>query len=260
MRVKTLFVAALAAALLWSACPARAQQGTDAQAEAVMRSCCQRLAGLTAYSFIAEVDRDYAYPTGDSVRISQTLTVSVAKPDRFRLLVDGDDRDMEYVYDGKILTAYDADVGAYGVMEGRGTTDATVRHVIDQYGVQAPLANLLYADPCGSMDLDAVTGRYLGLHMAAGRVCHHMIFFGQDMNWQIWVDEQDGLPRKLVVTDKSLPGWPQYTAVMTKWNTGARFPAKTFTFIPPKDARKIPVLPVGQGQPTQPGQPGAAGN
>ena len=66
------------------------------------------------------------------------------------------------------------------------------------------------------------------------------------MNWQIWIGESDGLPRKIVLTDKSLPGWPQYTAVLTKWNTEARFASSVFVFTPPKDARKIPVLPLGQ--------------
>ena len=90
------------------------------------------------------------------------------RPDRFRCDITGDDRDGAYVYDGKTFVAYDADANAYGTVEGRGSTDATVQHVVDQYGLQAPLANLLYSAPCSSFDLDKVTGRYLGIHSAAG--------------------------------------------------------------------------------------------
>lgn len=224
-----------------------AGEGTDVQAEIVLKVCCDRLATLKSYSFLAEVDRDFAFPTGDSIRLSQAITTRVQRPNRFRCDIIGDDRDGAYVYDGKTLVSYDADANVYGTVEGRGSTDATVQHVIDQYGLQAPLANLLYSAPCASFDLDKVTGRYLGLHSAAGRPCHHLVFFGQDMNWQIWIDEADGLPRKIVVTDKSLPGWPQYTAVLSKWNTEAKFASSIFVFTPPKGAREIPVLPLGQG-------------
>jgi len=231
--------------------PAAAQEsnpGTDIQAEVVLKASCAELAALKSYSFTAEIDKDYAYPTGDSVRISQTLTAQVERPGRFRCDVRGDDKDALYVLGGKTLTVFDADKNVYGAVPAKGDIDATVRDVVEAYGVQAPLANLLYNDPCPSLDLSSATGRYLGIHMAAGLPCHHIIFFGKDMNWQIWIGETDGLPHKLVITDKSLAGWPQYTAVITKWNTQASFKAGTFAFKPPKDAREIPVLPIGQGQ------------
>lgn len=259
-------LAVILAVLLAAVCPAMAgppDSETDIQAEVLLKASCATLAALKSYSFTAEIDRDFAYPTGDSVRISQTVLAKVQRPDHFRCDMQGDDRDGTIVYDGTALHVLDLDANVYGTMEGKGSTDATVKEAIEKYRIQAPLANLLFADPCGSMNLDKVTGRYLGVHMAAGRSCHHLIFFGQDLNWQIWIDESDSLPRKIVITDKSLPGWPQYSAVLSKWNTAAHFAAGTFAFKPPKGAHQAPVIPIGQGaiaNPGEPGKPATGGN
>lgn len=229
--------------------PEQPAQERDARADAVLRSACAALAGLSTYSFTAETDRAMAWPSGDSVRASQTVTARVARPDRFRVDVEGDDRDQDIVCDGKTLTILDVDSNAYGAVEAGASIDETVRDVVSRYGLNAPLANLLFNEPCAGVDNWQARGRYVGLHMAAGRLCHHLLFIGRDMNWELWIDQADALVRKLVVTDKSLPGWPQYQAVITAWNTSVKLPAKTFVFNPPKGARKIPVLPLEQAQP-----------
>jgi hypothetical protein len=273
MRPSTQFVLALAIALAvaWSAPEAMAQSKakpqeqtrvqapapsaapapdartrvTDPEALAVLKSSCDMLAGLKSYSFMAHVDRDFAYHTGDSVRLTQSMRVTAKRPDKFRVELRGDDRDAVYVYDGKSFTAFDADKGTYGVMEAKGDTDATIKHLIKTYGVNTPLTSLLFADPGADINLEKVVGRYLGIHAAGGTRCHHLAFFGQDMNWQIWIGESDGLPRKILITDKMLPGWPQYMAVISKWDTSAKLAPGEFTFTPPKGARNVPVLQAG---------------
>ncbi|GFK93730.1 hypothetical protein NNJEOMEG_01564 [Fundidesulfovibrio magnetotacticus] len=238
---------ALAAALAPPS--AEAQPAPDGRAEAVLRASCAALSGLSAYGFTAQVDRALAWPSGDSARASQVVKALVVRPDRFRVEVAGDDRDQTVVCDGKTLTVLDVDANVYGTVEAQASIDDTVRDVLARYGLHSPLANLLYNDPCRGVAEWGPKARYLGLHMAAGRSCHHLLVLGEDMNWELWIDQEDALTRKLVVTDKTLPGWPQYEAVITSWNTSAKIPAKAFAFVPPKDARKVPVLPVSEPQP-----------
>lgn len=235
---------------------ARAQQAAappsgeqDMQAEVLLRASCASLAALTTYSFKADVTQDFAYPSGDKVQISKQIQVFVQRPDRFMSLVEGDDSSSVTVYDGKALTMLDRDKMVYGTIAASGSTDDVLRTVLEKYNIEAPLANLVYGNPCGSISLEGVNALYLGLHMAAGRSCHHLAFFGPEHNWQIWVDEADGLPRKLVITDKGLHGWPQFSAVITEWKTARKYPAGFFTFTPPKGARSIPVLPVPASAP-----------
>jgi len=237
--------------LLAQGATARAQQAeappigeADVQAEVLLRASCASLAALRSYSFKADVSQDYAYPNGDKVQLSKRVQAFVKRPDRFRSEVEGDDTSTVTVYDGKTLTMLDRDKLAYGAVEVSGTTDEVLHKLLEKYDIEAPLASLVYADPCATVSMKDVKAQYLGLHMAAGRSCHHLAFFGPDQNWQIWVDEADGLPRKLVITDKALPGWPQFSAVITEWKTARAFPAGFFTTVQPKGARQIPVLPI----------------
>ena len=237
---------------------ARAQQAEappagekDLQAEVLLRASCASLAALHSYSFKADVSQDYAYPSGDKVQVSKQIQVYVQRPDRFRSEVEGDDVSSITVYDGKALTMLDRDKLAYGTVAVSGSTDDVLRTLLEKYDIEAPLANLVYGNPCATVSLEGVTAMYLGLHMAAGRSCHHLAFFGPEQNWQIWVDEADGLPRKLVITDKDLPGWPQYSAVITDWKTARKFPAGFFAFTPPKGSHQAPVLPIPTSAPAQ---------
>jgi hypothetical protein len=47
------------------------------------------------------------------------------------------------------------------------------------------------------------------------------------------------IPRKLVITSKTLNSAPQYTLQIKDWKTGVTPAADAFTFTPPKDAQKL---------------------
>ena len=59
-------------------------------------------------------------------------------------------------------------------------------------------------------------------------------------DWQLWVTASGSpLPRKLVVTFKSEPGSPQYTAIFKDWDFVLETPDSLFEFQPPPGTRKI---------------------
>jgi hypothetical protein len=65
-----------------------------------------------------------------------------------------------------------------------------------------------------------------------------------EKDFQIWIsDETEPAPQKVVITYKTLPGAPQYTAVFSNWNFNPRIATDTFTFSPPAGAGKIDFLP-----------------
>ncbi|MGZ3422372.1 MAG: DUF2092 domain-containing protein [Polyangiales bacterium] len=60
------------------------------------------------------------------------------------------------------------------------------------------------------------------------------------MDWELWVEEGSRpLPRKYVITSKKIEGSPKYSVTLSHWKLVADLPDETFTFTPPKDARKI---------------------
>ena len=84
-------------------------------------------------------------------------------------------------------------------------------------------------------------GFYLGLNDVNGRSCHTLAFVEKDIDWQIWIDTGPQLtPCKLVITYKTQPSQPQFSAVFTDWDFAPRIAAPVFTPNLPAGTQKVP--------------------
>jgi hypothetical protein len=78
------------------------------------------------------------------------------------------------------------------------------------------------------------------MSVVGGVKCDHLAFRGNQVDWQIWIETGDKpLPKKFVVTTKWMTGAPQFTLVVKSWNLSPKLTEDMFSFVPPKDARKI---------------------
>ncbi|WP_428560080.1 MAG: DUF2092 domain-containing protein [Solidesulfovibrio sp. DCME] len=224
-----------------------APQARDIAPEAAgsMEAMCGYLKSLASFRFVAEVETDQLYPNGQAIQVSRTATVAVKRPDKAYSHVVGDDRDRVLVYDGKTVTIADLDRGVYAVADAPPTLDATIDMLSEKYGLSAPLGDLLYADPCPEMLENVRTGDCVGTHQAMGKACDHLAFTQKNADWQMWVEKGKApVPRKLVINDKELMGWPQYQVTFTDWEANPRLQAGLFTFKPLEGMRRIEFLPL----------------
>lgn len=227
--------------------PAPEAKARDIAPEAAgpMAAMCGFLKTKQTFSFKADVETDQVYPNGQSIQVSRTITVAVKRPNLAYSHVVGDDRDRLFVYDGKTVTIADLDRGVYAVTDAPATLDAAIDMLSDKYGLSAPLGDLLYADPCAVMLEHVRTGDCVGTHGVAGKACDHLAFSQKDTDWQLWVEKgKEPLPRKLVINDKELMGWPQYQVTFTDWDLNPRLPAGLFTFKPLEGMRRIEFAPM----------------
>jgi hypothetical protein len=75
-----------------------------------------------------------------------------------------------------------------------------------------------------------------------GIECEHLAFRGKDTDWQIWIQTGDQpLPRKYVITSKTVAAAPQYAVVIRDWKIGVEPNDKVFVFTPPQDAKQLDV-------------------
>jgi hypothetical protein len=106
------------------------------------------------------------------------------------------------------------------------------------------VADIVYRDPHDAIMAAVDYGVVIGRASIDGVDCHHLAFSQETIDWQIWV--QSGpkpLLRKLVITYKTEPGWPQYTARFSQWNLGPRLSQRFFEFKPPAGADNVNFLP-----------------
>lgn len=226
-------------------------QGPDIAAEAAapVKAMCDFLKAKLVFTFTAAVTSEQVYPNGQTVMLANTVEMAVKRPDKFYARVTGDERDRVFVYDGKTVSVADLDRGVYAVIDAPPTIDATLDMLAQKYGIDAPLADLLYSDPCAVMLGNVRTGDCVGAHQAEGKACDHLVFSQKESDWQLWVEKgKSPLPRKLVINDKQVMGWPQFAANFSQWDMNPRLPAGLFTFAPQQDARRIDFIPLVSGQ------------
>ena len=114
-----------------------------------------------------------------------------------------------------------------------------------RYGMEVPLADLFYSSPYDAVLPSAETGRHLGTAKLNGADCEHLVFESRSIDWEIWIQSGDSpLPRKLVITYKTVEGAPRYRASLDHWNVSPTFSSKLFEFKAPKGATKLDVLPI----------------
>lgn len=227
--------------------PAETAKAPDITPKAAdpLKAMCQLLAKHDAFSLTADIVMEQVYPNGQNVEVGRRVALVLKRPDKLYARITGDDRDRVFVYNGKTVAVGDFDKDVFAILDAPPTIDAMLDMLETQYGLVAPLADFLYSDPCPVL-LDGVrTGDFVGEHQVGGRDCDHLVFAQSKTDWQLWVDSgRLPLPRKLVLTDKEVMGWPRYAVTFTDWNLNPRINAGQFLFTPPKNAHQIDFMPL----------------
>jgi hypothetical protein len=159
----------------------------------------------------------------------------------------GDIVDQELYFDGKTLTLYGKRVNYYATMIASETIniDTALEFAKEEVGVIAPASDLFYQNVYQGLMEDVESGMVVGTSTVGGVEVHHLAFRGSEVDWQIWIEKGDKpLPRKYLITSKWIAGAPQFTAVLSDWDTSAQLDDALFQFSPPPEAEEIGFIPL----------------
>ncbi|HEV7998065.1 MAG TPA: DUF2092 domain-containing protein [Stellaceae bacterium] len=204
------------------------------------------------FSFQARTIRVYADPAGQLLHIFHTLKVTVRRPDR--LLVDrtGDDGSGKLVYDGKTVIVYMASGNKYASIPVPGTIAGMMKVAMGRLGVDFPLADFLTDAPNQAFLSGVTAGRVVNTVMIDGVPCLHLLFSQPpQIDLELWLDKNQSLPQRLIVTYRSLPGQPDFVAEFSNWNFAIHPTDADFVFQPPAGAVKIALKPPAAAAPAK---------
>jgi hypothetical protein len=103
-----------------------------------------------------------------------------------------------------------------------------------------PGADLLLSDPYKALVAGVKEAKHIGRGVIDGVECEHLAFRNFDTDWQLWVEVGKWpVPRKLVITSKTLNNAPQYTVRIKSWKTDVQPARDAFVFTPPVGAKKL---------------------
>jgi hypothetical protein len=87
--------------------------------------------------------------------------------------------------------------------------------------------------------------KYYGISSINGVPCHHLYFTQDDIDWQIWIEDNDQLtPRKYLINFKNDEGSPQFTAYLSDWDFSPSLSDDIFSFSPPEGTKEIEFMKV----------------
>jgi hypothetical protein len=237
-----LVMAALVLVLI-SELPAYSQgqfSAVEPKASQLLRKMSDYLASLEQFSVQTENALDVILRSGEKIQFDNPAECAIQRPNKLRADRKGDIANQEFYYDGKTLTLYNPDQKYYATVEAPPTIDETLDFARASLDVYAPAGDLLYRNAYEILMEDVVSGFYVGLSVVDGVKCNHLAFRGNEVDWQIWIEDGDKpLPKKFVITTKWMTGAPQFTVVVKSWNLSPKLTEDMFTFEPPKDAQKI---------------------
>ena len=221
--------------------------GADPAADKILKSMSTYLGGLPAFTVNGDVDSEVIDLLGQKLQFSSSVAIAAKRPGKLYMSRQGAIADVEIIFNGKTLTLNGKGLNVYKQMGSPGTIDDVLDTMQVEMGLDAPGADLFYADPYISLSSGVVSSTYLGTDYVNGVECHNLAFRQEKTDWQLWVQVGNApLPMKYIITTKWVAGAPQYSVRFRGWNTKPQIEANRFEFSAPKGARKLETIEVNE--------------
>jgi hypothetical protein len=220
---------------------AREEAETE-RAIAALRRMSEFLAVQENLRFVAETQYDAVQASGQKVEFGSQRRVNLHRPDRARVEVDHWDGEREIIsFDRQRLSAAILDQRVYASIAYEGTVAEAFEHLITEYGVAAPLSDLLRKDLPDDVASRVVSARSLGQVAIAGVPCEHLAFHGERIDFQLFIQAgEEPAPIRFVIDYHDEPGRPQFRAQMHDWRWDPEPDDSIFRFTPQAGSQRIP--------------------
>ena len=251
MRFTTvLLVLALASsgASLWAQQADRAAapaQVIDQRALDMLKKMSDTLSQAKTVSFQARSMVPVRTPDGVWINLYGTSRVVMQGPDKLFASTGGDFASYDFYFDGKTITAFAPNKNLYAAKAAPATIDAMIEEAYQKDGKSFPYADILVSEPYTVLTKGLTSAYYVGqsilkpLSGAGGVKTDHLVFSHEGVQWQIWIDVADHLPRMVCATYLDDEGEPSYTVEFGDWKLNETVSPETFIFNNASQAAKV---------------------
>jgi hypothetical protein len=193
------------------------------------------------FSFQMHTIREYMDENGQPLHIFHAISLLVRRPDRLSVIGQGEDGTTKLAYDGKILTLYVQRTNEYLSVPISGTLEDVLREAATRLNMDFPLADLLANAPDQAFLQEVVVGNVVDTVPIEGVPSLHLFFMQPPgIELELWTEKNErAVPRRLIVTYRSLPGEPRFIAEMSDWKLGLKPSDAEFSFQPPQGATRM---------------------
>lgn len=229
--------------LVFLAALACAAQGALAQgrdAKAVLKSMSDYVSSQDTIELTFDSDIEVVTTENEKIQFTNSGEAMLSRPDKLSAHRVGGYSDVALYFDGKTASIFGKSANVYAQFEAPGTVDQLIHALREGHGVAVPGADLLLSNSYEVLVADVTESKYMGRGVIDGLECEHLAFRNADTDWQLWVEVGDRpIPRKMVITTKTVTNAPQYTLRVKSWKTGGEPAPEAFAFEPPAGAKKL---------------------
>jgi hypothetical protein len=219
-----------------------AKPAISEEASAALLHMGQTLRAAEQFSFQANTIREYSEANGEPLHIWHTLKVTVHRPNRLLGEISGDDGSEKLFFDGKTLALFSPAEKKYvRIPIPEGTIEGMLNEAVGRLHLDFPLADFLSEAPNKAFLTGVTSGRVVNTVTIDGAPYDHL-FFSQPpgIELELWLSKDEkSLPRRLIVTYRSLPGEPNFIAEFSNWDLNTHPSDSEFTFQPPAGAEQV---------------------
>ncbi len=219
------------------------KKAVEPAADQKLKEMTEYLAGLKSFKVQGASVDEVVLKSGEKIELAADSAVSVERPKKLRSEQIGQSG-LSFWYDGKTMSLYCKASNSYGAVPAPATIDGMIDAARKQFHLEAPGADLLFSQPYDILMEQVKGGQLIGHETVEGVPVTHLAFQGEDVDWQIWI--QDGaqpLPLRFVITTKTMKERPEFSVQLSHWEPEAVLAPATFDFDPPSGAKKVESLP-----------------
>ena len=215
-------------------------RGQENDALAILKAMSDFMGAQNSLELTFDSDIEVITPDLEKIQFTNSGRAVLVRPDKLYAHRVGGYSEVELFFDGNSVSVVGRSIGSYAQFDGPTSVDQLVEALRVGHGVALPGADLLLSSPYEVLSADIVGAKHVGRGVIDGRECEHLAFRNFDTDWQLWVETGDRpVPRKMVITSKTINGAPQYTVRIKEWKPGVSPDSGLFSFVPPKGAVRL---------------------
>ncbi|MEM8955195.1 MAG: DUF2092 domain-containing protein [Verrucomicrobiota bacterium] len=219
----------------------------DPDAARVFAQGCEILSYSPNFSFKAKQTINPMLVQGSGRLGEIDIEVHVSRPDKLRAVARGSAGGQEIerqIYIHPLGSALcDVNSQIFVNLPASESIDEAVDEIRTHFSIPVPLIDFVVNDPYTNFASRLIDAKYLGIDEANGKECHHIIFLGTTMNWEVWISTEEVLAQRFLITIKGIPGENHIEAVFSDWNFGVEHDDTEFDFAPGDDFQEIGLPP-----------------
>jgi hypothetical protein len=220
---------------------------------AILKATSDRLSGAKSLIFTAVSMYEAPAINGQPLYYATQSDVALQRPNKLRIVTPGDGPAWEFYYDGKAMVAYSPVENLVAISDAPPTMTDMLKVAYDRAAIYFPFADVLSADPYKDVTEGLTSAFVVGQsHVIGGGVTDMIAIANDNVQAELWIGIDDGLPRMIRATYPKDPARLHYEVQFRNWRLDAPLRPSDFASA---QASKAPRMEFARPDTTNPARP-----